>query len=112
MLRLLTLTTILLTGADHWTTYLCLHQPIDGWIVTEANPIAELLFESAGLAVGLAIDSLVTLAAVLFLVTTSLFHRQVKMGFLGIITLSTGYAVVNNLGAISRMGLAPWSGVA
>jgi hypothetical protein len=30
---------------------------------------------------------------------------------LAIITISTGYAVVNNLGAIARMGLAPWSGL-
>jgi ATP/ADP translocase len=112
MLRLLTSTTILLTIADHWTTYLCLRQPIEGWVVTEANPIAEMLFESAGLAAGLAIDSLVTLAAVLFLFTTHLFHRHAKVAFLGIISLSTGYAVVHNIGAIVRMGLAPWSGVA
>ena len=34
-----------------------------------------------------------------------------KLALLAIITVSTGYAVVNNLGAISRMGVAPWSGV-
>jgi hypothetical protein len=112
MLRLLTLTTILLTGVDHWTTYLCLRQPIDGWIVTEANPIADLLFESAGLAAGLAIDSMITLSAVFFLVTTRLFHRHAKIGFLAVISVSTGYAVLNNLDAIVRMGLVPWSGVA
>lgn len=112
MLRLLTFTTLLLTGADHWTTYVCLRQPIDGWIVTEANPVADMLFESAGLGAGLAIDSAITLAAVLFLSTTRLFHVRAKLGMLGVITLSTGYAVVNNLGAIIRMGLAPWMGVA
>ena len=58
------------------------------------------------------IDSLVTLGAVIFLATTPVFDRPVKVGLLAVITVSTGYAVVNNLGAISRMGIAPWSGVA
>ena len=112
MLRLLTFTTLALTCADHWTTYLCLHQPVDGWRVTEANPFADWLFQAAGLSTGLAIDSAITLIAVVFLATTSVFGRTTKVGLLAIITLSTGYAVLNNLGAISRMGLAPWSGLA
>ena len=111
MLRLFALTTVLLTCADHWTTYLCLHAPVDGWTVTEANPIAEWLFDWVGLGTGLLIDSIVTLGAIFFLATTGLFERPVRVGLLGIICVSTGYAVVNNLGAISRMGLAPWSGV-
>jgi hypothetical protein len=110
MLRLFAITTILLTGADHWTTYLCLHAPVDGWRVVEANPIAEWLFGWAGLSNGLIIDSVVTLAAVVFLSTTNVFGRTLKISLLAIITMSTGYAVVNNLGAISRLGLAPWSG--
>lgn len=110
MLRVFAITTILLTGADHWTTYLCLHAPIEGWSVAEANPIARWLFGWAGLAAGLIIDSIVTLAAVLFLSATRLFGRNTKIMLLAGITMSTGYAVVHNLGAISRMGLAPWSG--
>ena len=110
MLRVFVISTILLTGADHWTTYLCLHAPVDGWSVSEANPIAEWLFVRAGLGVGLLIDSIVTLAAILFLTMTPLFRRSVKISLLAVITMSTGYAVINNLGAISRMGLAPWSG--
>ena len=111
MLRVFALVTILLTCADHWTTYLCLHSPIDGWSVVEANPVAEWLFEWAGLAGGLAIDSVVTITAIGFLTATSVFERSVKLALLAIITVSTGYAVINNLGAISRMGLAPWSGL-
>jgi hypothetical protein len=111
MLRVLVLATIVLTGADHWTTYLCLNAPVAGWEVTEANPFAEWLFDHAGLAAGLAIDSAVTLGAVLFLARTRVFDRAIKIGLLAVMALSTGYAVFNNLGAISRMGLAPWSGV-
>jgi len=110
MLRVFAVTTILLTGADHWTTYLCLKAPVAGWAVSEANPVADWLFQAAGLTGGLMIDSLVTLAAILFLSTTRLLDHSMKLGLLAIITISTGYAVVNNLGAISRMGLAPWSG--
>ena len=111
MLRFLTFTTLALTGADHWTTYLCLNQPVVGWRVTEANPFADWLFQFAGLGPGLAIDSAITLAAVVFLVMTNIFGRSTKVALLAVITLTTGYAVLNNLGAISRMGLAPWSGL-
>ncbi|HIF91936.1 MAG TPA: hypothetical protein EYQ60_02230 [Myxococcales bacterium] len=111
MLRIFVVTTILLTCADHWTTYLCLTAPVDGWNVAEANPVAEWLFQKAGLNTGLLIDSALTLGAVVFLATTPVFGRQLKTSLLAVITLFTGYAVVNNLDAISRMGLAPWSGI-
>jgi hypothetical protein len=111
MLRLFAATTILLTCADHWTTYLCLHAPIEGWSVAEANPLAEWLFQWAGLSAGLMIDSLITFGAIYFLSTTRLFDHSVKVGLLAVISLTTGYAVVNNLGAINQMGLAPWLGV-
>jgi hypothetical protein len=111
MLRLFVATTILLTCVDHWTTYLCLHAPVDGWTVSEANPIAEWLFGWVGLGAGLVIDSLVTLGAIVFLSTTQIIDRSVKVTLLAIISLSTGYAVVNNLDAIHQMGLAPWSGL-
>ncbi len=70
MFYLLAALTLLLTAADHWTTYLCLRAPVDGWLVTEANPIAEWLFGSLGLVPGLIIDSVVTIFALAFLLTT------------------------------------------
>jgi hypothetical protein len=111
MLRIFAITTILLTGVDHWTTYLCLNAPINGWSVVEANPVAEWLFSWAGLGIGLMIDSCLTLFAVLFLTTTTIFGRSMRVGLLAIITVATGYAVFNNLGAISRMGIDPWAGI-
>jgi hypothetical protein len=107
MLRLFAGTSLLLTGADHWTTWLCLRGAVEGWEIREANPIADWLFQSTGLVTGLAIDSIITLLAVGFLLTTSSLPTAVKTGFLGLITATTGYAVVNNLGAISAMGLWP-----
>ena len=107
MLRVLAGFTLLLTGADHWTTYVCLRGPIAGWEITEANPLADWLFEITGLIPGLAIDTFVTLLAIGFLTTTPRFGPSVKCGLLGFISLTTGYAVLNNLNAMSELGLWP-----
>lgn len=105
MLRLLAGTSVLLTGADHVTTWLCLRSPVAGWEVTEANPIADWLFSSTGLVPGLAIDSMITVAAVSFLLTTASLSYGLRAGFLGLISLTTSFAVVNNVQAIQAMGL-------
>ncbi len=110
MLRLFVWTTIVLTCTDHWTTWLCLRAPVEGFDVVEANPVAGWLFEQAGLAAGLAIDSLLTVGAIAYLSTTRSLDRGVKVGLLAVISMTTGYAVLRNLGAITQMGLAPWSG--
>jgi len=93
-----------LSAADHWTTYLCLRAPSNGWEVTEANPLAEWLFGTIGLVPGLMVDSAVTLAAVAFLITTHRFGRHTKLAFFGLITFTTAVAVVNNLFALSAIG--------
>lgn len=105
MLRMLALLTLALTTADHWTTWCCLHAPVPGWNVTEANPAASWLFASTGLVPGLLIDSGITLVAVAFLVTTQALPRKAKLAFLTVISVCTGYAVVNNVIAIRDMGL-------
>ena len=107
MLYLLAALTLALTAADHWTTYLCLRTPIEGWIVTEANPLADWLFQAAGLVGGLAIDTAVTVAAVAFLVSTRRLPTAAKHACFGVIALTTGYAVLNNLGALESLGLSP-----
>ena len=107
MLRALAGLTLLLTGADHWTTYLCLRMNVKGWEVVEANPLADWLFDIAGLVPGLAIDSLVTLFAIGFLLLTPRFAYAVKIGLLIFIASTTGYAVVNNLNAMHDLGLSP-----
>ena len=107
MLRTLAGTTLLLTGADHWTTYLCLRTPVRGWEVLEANPLAQWLFEATGLVPGLAIDTAITLMAVGFLLTTHRFAEGVKLGLLAFIATTTAYAVINNLYAMQDLGLSP-----
>jgi hypothetical protein len=107
MLHALAIATLLLTFADHWTTYLCLRAPIAGWHVVEANPAVELLFRGTGLVGGLLIDGVFTVFAVGFVLSTQRFPRRAKEVFLGFITFITGYAVANNLQAISALGISP-----
>jgi hypothetical protein len=97
-----------LTALDHWTTWLCLRSEVDGWIVTEANPLADWLFSSFGLTQGLATDSAVTVAAVLFVMRTDLLPRHAKVAALALLCCTTGLAVVNNLTAIRALGISPW----
>jgi cell division protein FtsW (lipid II flippase) len=105
--RVLAILTLLVSAMDHWTTYLCLREPVEGWRVAEANPIAEALFESYGLVQGLVIDSAITLLAVGFLLTTRRLPDLAKGLFFAAVIAWTGFAVVNNLYAIQVMGLSP-----
>jgi hypothetical protein len=107
LLNILALLTLLLTAADHWTTYLCLRSPVPGFDVSEANPIADWLFQSLGLVPGILVDSAITLGAIGFLISTALIPRAAKRVFLMAVIGWTGYAVVNNLQAILTMGLSP-----
>jgi hypothetical protein len=111
MLPLLVVLTLLLTAADHWTTYLCLRSSVPGWEVVEANPLAEWLFGTVGLVPGIAIDTVVTILAIAFLLTTSLVPRAAKGAFFTLVVVWTGWAVVNNLQAIRALGLSPLGGV-
>lgn len=108
MLHFLVGMTLLLTAADHWTTYLCLRSPVAGWQVSEGNPLADWLFGSLGLVNGILLDSLLTLAAVTFLVRTPLVPHSMKQGFFIFVVLWTGWAVSNNLTALQALGLSPW----
>ena len=103
----LAIATLALSAADHWTTYVCLRQPVLGWQVTEVNPISDWLFQTVGLVPGLLVDSLVTVAAVAFLLTTRRLPDFAKKAFFGLVVASTGYAVINNYRAIDALGISP-----
>ncbi len=111
MLAALAGLTLLLTAADHWTTWVCLRAPVPGWEVTEANPLAEWLFSTVGLGTGLLVDTAVTLVAVGFLLGTTLIPRRAKGGFFLAIAAWTGWAVVNNVQAIIDLGISPLGGL-
>ena len=102
----LAILTLLVSAADHWTTYLCLRDRVPGWQVSEANPLAAWLFASVGLVPGLALDTAITVGAVVFVLHTRLFPFAVKCACLGLLVATTGYAVANNLGAVYALGLS------
>lgn len=106
-MRILAAATLILSAADHWTTYLCLRSPVAGWEVIEANPISDWLFSWIGLVPGLLLDSVITVFAVAFLLWTNRLTQNVKRAFFGLVTLTTGYAVINNFRAIDALGLSP-----
>jgi hypothetical protein len=110
MLHILVALTLLLTAADHWTTYLCLRAPVPGWEVAEANPIANWLFQSIGLVPGILLDSAITLGAIAFLLSSKVVPRNAKGGFFLVVVAWTTWAVVNNVKAILTMGISPLSG--
>ena len=103
----LAIATLVLSAVDHWTTYVCLRQPISGWRVTETNPISNWLFQTVGLVPGLLVDSLLTVAAVAFLLTTRRLPNFAKKAFFGLVVAFTGYAVINNYRAIDALGISP-----
>ncbi len=106
MLLPLAVLVLVLTALDHWTTYVCLQASVKGWLVTEGNPLAAWLFDRFGLVEGLAIDTLVTLAAVAFVARTDLLGAHAKLACLGLLAATTAYAVTNNLGAVHALGLS------
>jgi uncharacterized protein YacL len=105
-LRILALLTVLVSAADHWTTYLCLRAPVPGWQVAEANPVADWLFQTLGLVPGLLLDTLVTILAVGFLLSTTAIPHTVRAAFLTVVTVWTAFAVVNNVQAMQALGLS------
>lgn len=109
-MRTLILLIVLVSAADHWTTYLCLRAPVEGWQVAEANPLANWLFQAIGLVPGLLLDSAITLLSLAFLLATRLLPVPLKSAFLSLVLIWTGVAVVNNWQAIQVMGLSATGG--
>jgi hypothetical protein len=107
MLPVLVAVALVLSAADHWTTYLCLTQEAGGFEVSEANPLAAWLFATLGLAGGLVVDTLVTVAALAFLLVSGSVPRWIKLAFLGCLIGVTALAVANNLGALAALRRGP-----
>ncbi len=99
---------VLFNGVDNATTFLCLRQPVEGFQVFEANPVARLLFDSIGLVEGLALEMAITLVAIAFLVWTQRVPRRLKLGLLAFLALLPAWASVNNLLVIQAVDVVDW----
>ena len=104
MLHWLAGLTVVLTAADHWTTYLCLRGPVAGWHVSEVNPLADWLF--ATLTRAGAADRHLDHAGRLASWCTRSVPRSAKSVCFGVLFVR-GLCVLNNLRAIEALGLSP-----
>jgi len=96
---------ILLNLADNTTTFLCLRQPVSGFEVIEANPVARWLFASVGLVEGLVLEMAITTAAIAFLVITRRIPARTRLLLLTVLALLPAWAALNNLMVIRAVGL-------
>ena len=99
---------ILFNGVDNATTFLCLRQPVEGFEVFEANPVARALFDSLGLVEGLVLEMAITLLAVVFLVWTRRVPRRLKLTLLALLAVLPAWASVNNLIVIRAVAVLGW----
>jgi hypothetical protein len=95
---------LLFNTLDNTTTFLCLRNPAEGFEVIEANPLARWLFDAVGLVQGLVFESIITLAAVAFLVLTQTLPTRLRLSLLAILILLPAWAVVNNLQVMAAIG--------
>lgn len=93
------------SAADHYTTYLMLCEPVPGWDVWEANPIARWLFDTFGLVPGLAIDSVFTIGVGLWAYRTQICPDEWKIVWCMVVLMGTWYAVWNNMNVLYETGV-------
>lgn len=105
IVAMLILATLLLSAGDHYTTWLMLREPLPGWDVWEANPIARWLFNTMGLVPGLAIDSIATVAFGTWAYQTDKVVDEFKIVACLVICLATGYAIHNNVQVLYTTGV-------
>ena len=93
---------------DNATTFLCLREPVAGFEVFEANPVARVLFDSVGLLEGLLLEMGVTSVAVGFLVFSNRLPQRVKLALLGVLVVLPAWASLNNLLVIRAVRAVEW----
>ena len=91
---------------DNATTYVCLDQPVPGYEVVEANPLARWLFDNLGLLEGLILETALTGAAVVFLVVSPALSSRLRIGILALLVALPALASWNNLQVIDELGIA------
>ncbi len=96
---------VVLNLLDNTTTFLCLRAPIPGFEIFEANPLARWMFEAMGLLEGLVLETVITTAAVAFLVLTTRIPRRIRIALLAVLAALPAWAVANNMQVMHDVGL-------
>jgi hypothetical protein len=96
---------IIFNSLDSLTTFLCLREPVPGFEVIEANPFARWLFEVTGLVHGLLLETVITVAAVTFLVLSPSLPSWVRTALLVVLVVLPAWAVVNNVQVMAAVGV-------
>ncbi len=99
---------LLFNCLDNATTFLCLREPVAGFEVFEANPVARVLFDSFGLLEGLLLELGFTLLAVGFLVFSERIPQRLKLALLAVLVVLPAWASVNNLLVIHAVRAVEW----
>lgn len=89
---------------DNYTTWIILREPIVGWNVVEANPIARAVFNAIGLELGLVADTIFTTVACAWGYHTKVCTENTKLFWCAILAVVSLFAVVNNTRAIIVTG--------
>ena len=83
--------------ADEYSTWLCLSMPpVPGIVIYEANPFALLLFNKLGVTYGILLDIVIRIVPTLLLVWLKVVPDKIYCIALGLATLLTAAAAVNN----------------
>ena len=96
---------VVLNLLDNTTTFLCLRAPVPGFEIFEANPMARWMFEAVGLLEGLLLETVITTAAVAFLVLTTRIPRRIRIALLAVLAVLPAWAVANNMQVMHEIGV-------
>ncbi len=102
---ILALLALSFNAADNFTTYRCLQQPVAGFEVYEANPLAAWGFQTVGLANGLWLEMALCLVAVGFLLSSRMLPRTLTTALLVVLAILPAAAVINNLTVMQELGI-------
>lgn len=104
-MRILAVLALLLAGIEKWATYACSQAPIDGLAMAEVNPVSAWLLEAIGPPAAPAVDALVTLAVVVFLLRTRLLPGTARAGLLLAVAALTAAGAGATLGRVAALSL-------
>lgn len=104
-MRVLAALALLLAGLEKWATYACSQASLDGLALAEVNPMSAWLLGAIGTLPALAVEVLVTLAVVIFLVRTRLLPGAARAALLLAIAALTAAGTGATLGRVAALSL-------